>query len=288
MNSQKIAVITDSGTNTDDAFCREHDVRIVPLRIMYSDGSTFESGVDITPNEVVRRFEEEIPTTSLPSPSRIRTILEQAKADGYERAVVVTIASGLSATNQTIHMVAEQLEDFPCIVVDSKSIGMMAGFVVMRAVEAIEAGVPFERLEALLAQVADDTEVFFGVKSLEYLRKGGRINGHIYRIGSVLNIKPVLTCNKKNGTYEMAKKARGWDRALDTMIKLTAEKAKRFERVRLAVCCTSATSELFDELEQRLTYAVSAEVVEVLRHGISADLLVHAGPELVGMGVQRA
>ena len=147
MNNQRIAIITDSGTDTDEDFRKEHDIRIMPLRIIYSDGSTFSSGIDISSDEVVRRFGEEIPTTSLPSPHEMRKVLEQARDDGYTKAVVVTIASALSATNQTARMVADEMEGFPVLVVDSKSIGIAAGMVVRRAVEYVEAGVPRSRSE---------------------------------------------------------------------------------------------------------------------------------------------
>lgn len=286
MNDQRIAVITDSGTDTPSEFCREHDVRVMPLHINYADGTTFQSGVDITADEVTRRLATEIPKTSLPSPHQIQTTLEQARADGYQRAVVVTIASALSATNQTAHMVAGQMEDFPTIVVDTRSIGMVAGMVVERAVQMVEAGVPFEQLQSRLDSVAQQSNVFFAVKSLDFLYKGGRINGHIYRIGSVLNIKPVLTCDDE-GYYTIAKKARGWDRALDTMVSLVADRARQYKRARLAVCCSSTTRDLYDALEQKLRAAVpNAESVQ--RHDLSADLLVHTGPEMAGMGVQNA
>ena len=87
MNDQRIAVITDSGTDTPSEFCREHDVRVMPLHINYADGTTFQSGVDITADEVTRRLATEIPKTSLPSPHQIQTTLEQARADGYQKAV---------------------------------------------------------------------------------------------------------------------------------------------------------------------------------------------------------
>ncbi len=132
MNKQKIAVITDSGTNVPHAFVEQYDVRIVPLLINYSDG-TYQSEVDITSDEVVKRMETEVPTTSLPSPSTILAALEQARSDGYEKAVCVTISSGLSATNQTCHLVANQIKDFPVEVIDTKSIGVAAGMVVMDA-----------------------------------------------------------------------------------------------------------------------------------------------------------
>ena len=284
MNDQRIAVITDSGTDTPAELCRDHDVRVVPLRINYSDGSTYESGVDITADEVVRRFDEEVPTTSLPSPDQIMQALERARDDGYERAVIVTIASALSATNQTARLVADQIEGFPTIVVDSRSIGMVAGMVVERAVEMVESGVPFEELEGRLDRVASESGVFFAVKSLDYLYKGGRINGHVYRIGTALNIKPVLKCDE-NGYYVIAKKARGWNRALDTMVSLVAERARAFKKVRLAICCSASTSALYGPLEERLREAVS-NVVAVQTHDVSADLVVHTGPDLVGMGLQ--
>lgn len=289
MNDQRIAVITDSGTDAPADFCKAHDVRVMPLHINYSDGSTFQSGVDITADEVAHRLEKEIPTTSLPSPHQIQAALEQAKADGYQRAVVVTIASALSATNQTAHMVASQMEDFPTIVVDTRSIGMVAGMVVERAVEMVEKGVPFDQLEARLDEVSRQSHVFFAVKSLDYLYKGGRINGHIYRIGSVLNIKPVLTCDE-DGYYAIAKKARGWDRALDAMVSLACDKARAYKRVRLAVCCSTATSALYKPLEDRLREALDnvVDVVSVQRHDLSADLLVHTGPDMAGIGVQNA
>ena len=281
MNEQRIAIITDSGTDTPADFAAAHDIRVIPLRINYSDGSTYENGVDITAQEVVERFAEEIPTTSLPSPMKIRDTLEQARRDGYVGAVVVTISSGLSATFETIGMVARQMEDFPVVMVDTKSIGIAAGFVVMEAARQIEAGMPLERLGSVLAAVSERVRVFFSVQKLDFLRKGGRISEAVYRVGSVLNIKPVLTCSPE-GKYVIEKKARGWQRALDTQIALVAEQAARWQQVRLAVCTYDPA--LREELVPRLRERIG-NAVEILQTGLSADLLVHTGPTLVGMGV---
>ena len=62
MNDQRIAILTDTGTNVPTDFAAAHDVRQVALAINYSDG-TFRSGVDITTDEVIDRFAQEIPTT---------------------------------------------------------------------------------------------------------------------------------------------------------------------------------------------------------------------------------
>lgn len=286
MNEQRIAVITDSGTDTPADFVAAHDVRVIPLRINYSDGSSYENGVDITTEDVVRRFEEEIPSTSLPSPMKIRDTFEQARRDGYVGAVVVTISSGLSATNETMNMVARQMEDFPVVVVDTKSIGVAAGLVVMEAVRQVEAGMPLDRIGSVLGALSERTRVYFSVQKLDFLRKGGRISEAVYRVGSVLNIKPVLMCDEREGKYVIAKKARGWQRALDTQVKLLVENAARWGRVRLAVCTFDPVlrSELVERVRERV--GAVAEIVEFVSCGISADLLVHTGPTLVGMAVQ--
>ncbi len=282
MNDQRIAIITDSGTDTPADFVAAHDVRVIPLRINYSDGSSYENGVDITTEDVVRRFDEEIPSTSLPSPMKIQQTFEQAKRDGYTGAVVVTISSGLSATHETVSMVARQMEDFPVVMVDTKSIGIAAGFVVMEAVRQVEAGTPLERLGSVLTAASERVRVFFSVQKLDFLRKGGRISEAVYRVGSVLNIKPVLTCDEREGKYVIEKKPRGWQKALNTQIELIAEQAARWNQVRVAVCTFDPS--LREELAARVRERVT-NTVEFITCGISADLLVHTGPTLVGMGV---
>ena len=282
MNDQRIAILTDTGTNVPADFAAAHDVRNVSLVVNYSDGS-FRSGVDITTEEVINRFETEIPTTSLPSPSDIQAALEAARTDGYERAVFVTISSGLSATNQTVELVASQMEGFPVTVVDTKSIGVAAGLVVMAATEMVEAGVPFDELGPRLADLSEHTRVYFTVRELKYLRHGGRINEATYRLGSALNIKPVFFCDEQ-GKYATVKKARGWEKALSAELSFVQEQAKRYEKVICAVCCTKAEDRL-EELSERIRETIP-NVADIVTSGISPDLIVHTGASLVGMAVQ--
>lgn len=285
MNAQRIAVLTDSGTDTPDWFCTEHDVRVVPLKINFADGTTYRAGVDISSEELIERFACEIPTTSLPSPDDIRQAIEQTKADGYTSAVFVTISSGLSATFQTAQLVASQVEDFDVLVVDTKSIGAAAGMVVMAATRMIEAGIPFDELQGRLDALSEKTKVFFCVKELSYLHKGGRIDDFTYHIGSILNIKPIIWCDEE-GYYRTFKKARGWERALTQEVGCIAELAEHYQKVNIAVACTAAC-DMFDELEEAIHDKID-NVADIVRAGISPALLVHTGPELVGMAIQPA
>ena len=283
MNERRIAILTDSGTNTPLDFVREHDIRVVPLLINYRDGTTYKSGVDITTDEVIERFSEEIPSTSLPTPQQIIALIEGARADGYERGVFITISGTLSATNQTVHMVSRMVNDFPLVIIDTKSIGVVSGMVVMQAARMVEQGGPFGELEARLNDLSEKSDVFFTTKTLEYLYKGGRIGAVTYRLGSVLNIKPVITCDEE-GRYVVAKKPRGWNRAIEAEVKIIRDLASRYAQVRIGICCTSSTN-LFAELESKLRAEIH-NITEVVRSGLSADLIVHTGPDLVGIGIQ--
>ncbi|MGI6754999.1 MAG: DegV family protein [Atopobiaceae bacterium] len=285
MNDQRIAVLTDSGTDTPQEFVREHDVRVAALHINYSDGSSYHSGVDITSEDVIRRFEDEIPKTSLPSPQEIFDLCEKAKADGYVAGVFVTISSALSATNQTVHMIKGQLEDFPLVVIDTKSIGLIAGMIVMEAARLVEAGCVLDEIEGKLQALSSQSSVYFAVKDLTYLRKGGRISEAVFRLGTMLNIKPVMYCDK-DGAYAVIKKARGWEKALATQVKLIKEQAQKFSKVRIGIC-TSSPSINMSELEERIRLE-APNVKEVIKATLSPDLLVHTGPDMVGMGVVPA
>ncbi len=102
MNDQRIALLCDSGCDVPQEFAQEHDIRIIPLSVIYSD-ATYQSGIDITTEDVVRRFAEEIPSTSLPSPLTIQTVFEKAREDGYTKAIYIGISGALSAIANYTH-----------------------------------------------------------------------------------------------------------------------------------------------------------------------------------------
>lgn len=282
MNDQRIAVLTDTGTDVPASFAAAHDVREVSLLVSYGE-KTYRSGVDITTDDVVDRMPGEVPMTSLPSPDDVRAALAQARADGYERGVFVTTSSGLSSTCSVVELVARQSGDFPTLVVDSRSVGIGAGFVVMEAARLIEGGVAFDELQSRLEVLSSETRIFFAMKDLAYTRRGGRINEATYRLGTVLNIKPILSCDEQ-GRVIVLKKARGWERALASELELAQERAKKFGSVVCSVCCTK-TEDRTAELMARLRSCVS-NLSGVFPSALSPDLVVHTGPALVGIAVR--
>ncbi|WP_028263355.1 DegV family protein [Atopobium fossor] len=283
MSSQRIAILTDSGTDTGAEFAREHNVQIVPLTISYSDGSSFESTINITSADVIARFNEEIPKTSLPSPDSILTALYKARDGGCTQAIFVTISSGLSSTNHTVQLIASQVSNFTVHVIDTKNIGLGAGMVVQAAALLAEKGLEFNEIIAKCEQLVNDTRLWFCTKTLSYLRKGGRISEATYRLGTMLNIKPVITCNS-DGMYAPVKKARGFEKAIEEELKFVEKHATNFPHVAVGICVSNSAeiaSYLESEIKKRIT-----NLTRIVFSPATPELLVHTGPDLVGLCVQ--
>ncbi len=283
MNNQRIALICDSGCDVPEQFAKDHDIRIIPLTLNYSD-ATYQSGIDITTDEVIRKFAEEIPTTSLPSPLTIKSVFEKAKADGYTKAVFLGISSALSSTYQTTMMVGNELDDFDIIYIDTKNIGLGAGLSVMAAAQMIEEDVEFELMQGKLDELVGKTSVYFAVQTLTYLNRGGRISDTVYRVGSMLNIKPILTCSPE-GHYVTTKKTRGMDKALAAEVTMTATRMKDYSKVVVGICCTDQY-DAFDQVENLLYEKMNGKIERIVQTTISPALVVHTGPELVGIAAQ--
>lgn len=279
----RIAVLSDSGTDLPHSFVEQYNIHMIPLAISYSDGTTYKSEVDITSQEVVERFDTEIPKTSLPSPEDIHAALMSVKEEGFKQAIFVGISSGLSATCSTVRLMAEQVDGLDVRVIDTKSIGASAGMCVIAAARMVEAGLSLDEICTRTEKLAEETLIVFTVSELEYLYKGGRINTATYKLGSALNIKPIFTCDEA-GNYAVLKKARGFERALKMEISTIVERAQQYDHVTIALDATSAEDHR-EEFKAILSEKLD-NIDEFVIANISADLIVHTGPRLMGVAVQ--
>lgn len=282
MKNLQTALIVDSCTDVPQDLVESYGIYVVPLTVNYRDGSYLDK-VTIMPQEVYDRFSEEIPTTSTPSPAVAKEVFDQVVADGYRQAVVVTISSGLSATCELLRSIAQEASELACVVVDTKSIGMGAGLSAIRAAQFIEQGVPFSEMADRMAETVENTKVFFCVDTLEYLHKGGRIGLVTFAVGSLLDMRPVISCNA-DGVYYTVSKARGRKQSLKKALSLAEEFVSGFPECAIAVVNGDAA----DEAEEILA-EMKAEVVNhtaAYDGQISPVLVVHTGPGLIGVAVQ--
>ncbi|MDI6706280.1 MAG: DegV family protein [Bacillota bacterium] len=139
--------------------------------------NTYTDGVDITPEEVYDSLPREIPKTSLPSAGKILELLAKLKEEGFMDIISIHISSGLSGTYSMVKNLEENARKIGLNlhVIDSKSLSIGLGFLVMKAAQLIENNTPLPEILSSLNRLKEEIKVFFVLKSLEYLRKGGRI-----------------------------------------------------------------------------------------------------------------
>jgi DegV family protein with EDD domain len=283
MAPEKIALLVDSGTDVPKEYRDKYHMYLAPLSIIYKDAE-YHDGVDIQPEDVYARFSEEIPSTSLPSPSVVADIFKQIKADGYEKVIAVIISSGLSGTYEMISSFGPAPEGLETRYIDTKNIGIGSGFSAIRAGELIEKGLPFAEVCREVENAAERTKLFFCVSTLEYLAKGGRIGLVAAMLGTILDLKPVISCNE-DGIYYTVAKARGRKKslrlALDKAVEFAAG-AKDFSITVMHGMAKEEADELLAAMKERLpNFRLSIE------GQITPALVVHTGPGLIGIGVQR-
>lgn len=216
---EKIALITDSTSAVPQEYIDKYHMHIMRLKVIYKDREYID-GLDITPEEVYARLDEELPTTSMPSVQDAEELFEKLIKEGYTHAIVLTISSGLSGTINSARIAAEHYQNqIKSFVFDSKTISIGVGLSVIEVGKAIESGRSFEEICSRIPKLREKTMLYFTVDTLEYLIKGGRIGRVAGSIGEFLNLKPIIIMDEE-GKYTTLTKVRGSKQTLNKLIKL--------------------------------------------------------------------
>lgn len=283
MNQQKICILVDSGCDVPLKIREQYDIRVLPLKILYPEAEYLDQ-VTITAQQVYDRFPEDIPKTSLPDGQTIMEALEKAKADGYERALIICISSGLSGTYNMVRILCQEQQILDTFVLDTRNISFGSGIFALIAAKWIDEGMSWEALQSKLPRRLEDSKVYFCLDTLEYLRKGGRLGLVAAIAGSALRLKPIISCNKE-GVYYIVGKALGRKKSIVRMLEMAVHTAKQSADSLVSMLNGDAAAEAA-ALKPRLLGAVNCNVL--LAEGqISPALVVHTGPGLLGIHVLR-
>lgn len=276
----KIGIITDSTCDLSNEYLSEKSIKLLPTRIIYSYGE-FLDRVEIAPGEVYENFAKEIPKTSMPSPDDFYRAVEECKSEGATHIIAILVSSGLSGTFGMVSAACHDIRDIPVKVIDSKSLSLGLGYLVMDAVKAVEEGKSYEEVIDLVEGKVQNTHVYFALETLKYLRNGGRIGYVEGTIAEMLNIKPVIRIEHSDGKYRTHKKARGMKRAIEAL-KAVMDSFDA-HKVRITV----VHGELPEKEAEMLAYAkAKSNAVSCHSTQTCPVLGVHTGPGLIGFVLQ--
>jgi DegV family protein with EDD domain len=226
-----IKIISDSTSYIDMETQKKFDIGILPLSIHFEDESFKETEVDY--EQFYHKVESTgiIPTSSQPSPGEIYETFKQIVAYGHD-ILAIFISSAMSGTYSTALKAKEMvLQEFPQAnieIMDSRTNCMALGLQVLAAARAAMAGESFKAVLNAAVQMRDRVHFYFVPETLEYLKKGGRIGTASALLGSLLNIRPILTVDMKKGMTHLLEKARGTSIAIKRMLALMEEDQKKY------------------------------------------------------------
>ncbi|AQU78332.1 fatty acid-binding protein DegV [Planococcus faecalis] len=215
---KKIAWITDTAAQLDDAFIQKHDVYVLPLSVVFSDGS-FRESIDLTQEEFYDRLRlsKFSPKTSQPAIGEMLALYEKLELEGYDFAVAVHLSSGLSGTFDCAQA-ASKMTDFKVYPIDSK----IGSFPMIKMIEMgsklFAEGKDVEEVVATITRMTDKSKLSFIPSSLNQLHKSGRVSGTQTFISNLLNIKVVISFI--DGKPVMTEKVRSNKRAKDHVLSL--------------------------------------------------------------------
>ena len=278
IGEERVALVTDTACDLLDEQLLKWDIRIVPLRVATSKGE-FRDRAEINTDQVYELLKTELPKTSLPLPEDVSAMYRQLKAEGATRILHICMSGALSGTYNMVSILADETEDIRIDVVDTRGLGLL----VLEAAECLGRGMPVEDVIARLSELRRHQLGAFVIRTLEYLRKGGRIGLVEGVVGSLLQIKPVIFVNDK-GVYDTLVKTRGFAKALHAM---QEEFFKRFQgrKVRVAIVHGQAQEDAQRLLE---LFCSKLNVASAFVAPVSPALAIHTGPGLLGAIVQFA
>ncbi|MFD1425940.1 DegV family protein with EDD domain [Kroppenstedtia sanguinis] len=278
----KIALVTDSSCDLPVDLLERWKIRVVPLRIIYQE-QEYRDRVEITPQEVYDRLDEEIPKTSMPSPEDIQQVFIELQQEGYTHCIVVTLSSGLSGTYNNFRLMAEEFKGMKIDVIDSKGLSWVLGFLVLESAKLIKEKWDYSEILNRIEKAKSRIKGYFVVDTLEYLKKGGRIGKVAASLGSILHLKPIISLDEE-GKYYPQNLARG---KKQSMKKLMDPILKQIEstKSRIAILQGKAEKEA-EALKEKLKE--SENICELYVSSISPALVVHTGPGLLGLVIQPA
>jgi DegV family protein with EDD domain len=213
LNRQTTAIVVDSTADLPEYLASDPNISMVPLTVYFGE-EAFLDWAEMEPPEFYERLRTAptLPRTSQPSAG---AFLERYKAlrEKYERVYSVHLSGRLSGTVASAEVARAQVDGVT--VVDSLLATGGIALLVDRMLQRIDQGVTEEDMDAYIEHFLEKKVFYFLPTTLDQLFKGGRIGRASHLMGTMLNIRPVLTIDE--GVIDVHKKVRGLRQALEAM-----------------------------------------------------------------------
>jgi DegV family protein with EDD domain len=273
-----VKIITDSVSDLPPEIVKELGITIIPINICFGT-EVYSDGIDMTVEEFYQRLEQSkvMPTTAIP-PLGVFAETYDRVAEETNEILVITLSSGLSGFySAAIRGIDLMKKKCRIEVVDSRWVIMAEGFIVMSAARAAKEGASFDQVLEVAKRAISRVQLCSVFDTLEYLKRGGRINKITALMGNMLNIHPIL--GVKNGEVVSFGKKRSRAEAINYLVNFAMSYSHIDE---LSVAYYTAVQDAEDLIE-RLSGKFPGERIY---HSKSSPVIgTHTGPNLLVLAI---
>jgi DegV family protein with EDD domain len=279
----QIAVVTDSTASIPEELIQQYHIHCVPYYIHIGD-QTLRDLLTIQREEFYAWLPtaRELPKTASPGPGDYVQVYQDLADKGFDEIVSIHMTSKGSGAFQAAvaarEMVLEFLPNLRIEVIDTLNVSMCHGWMVIEAARAALQENSFAEVVELVKEMIPITRMIQTADTLKYLYMGGRIGRAKHLVGSLLNIKPLISM--EDGVVVSIGQARSRTDAYRMIASLVEKAVGPGGKVKIAYVHAAARQEVL-----RLRELVEERVVSIesLICELSPALGVHTGPGTAGL-----
>ena len=285
---KKIAVVVDTNSGITQEEANELGVFVVPMPFIIGDDVLYE-GVDLSQEEFYRLQKEGAKiTTSQPNINSIVELWEEL-LKSYDQIIHLPMSSALSQSYETAESFAKNYPD-KVFVVDNKRISITLKSSVVDALKLIKDGMDGKEIKKYLEDDGLNSSIYLVVDTLKYLKRGGRVTPAAAAIGTVLNIKPILSIQGgKLDKFAMVTNLRAAKKKMIAAIKNDMEtRFKKFvDNGEFALAIAHTTNEENAEIFKQELKEEFPNVPFTYVDPLALSIATHTGPKVLAVGGYR-
>ena len=225
----KVAIVTDSIACLTREFTEQYGIEIIPVNF-FVDGKLYRDWVDITPSEAYELFLKDPDSfkTSSPAPEDCLQAFRQA-SQRAENILCITVSLGLSSVYSVAmdakKMIQTEQPNLTIEIIDSKSATPSEGMIVLAAARAAQENRGLADVVRVAGQIKEKVNAYVLLDTIRHVYRSGRIPKFASKIGSVLNVRPILTVSGViHFTTMVRSRKQGIERIIRMMRKKTGNK----------------------------------------------------------------
>ena len=278
-----VAVVTDSVASIPEAMLEALNIHWVPYYI-HRGKEVFRDLVTIQREGFYNWLltANELPQTASPGPGDYLSQYQSLADQGVQEIVSIHMASKASGAYQAAKaaqtMARELLPKLQIEVIDTLNASMCHGWIVIEAARSALSGSSLSEITSRVHEMIPVTRMLQTADTLKYLYLGGRIGKAKHLVGTLLNIKPLISM--ENGEIIPVGVARSRKRAYQMIVEKIEAAVGYMGKIKIAYVHAAAIEEaekIKDLVESRLS------CVESLFAELSPALGVHTGPGTAGV-----